>query len=102
MHFEMIKPSEQWYLMKWVKSTVVIDKKNPWPESNRPPNVVHCGQKKKKCDLVSLKICGNDAVLIIQRILFQLKRGFKILIKKQSFSLKIQDFFGKSKCVRFL
>ena len=68
----------------------------------RPPNVVQCGQKKKKCDLVSLKICGNDAVLIIQRILFQLKRGFKILIKKQSFSLKIQDFFGKSKCVRFL
>ena len=38
MHFEMIKPSEQWYLMKWVKSTVDIDKKkkNPWPESNRP------------------------------------------------------------------
>lgn len=31
----------------------------------RELNVVQCGQKKKKCDLVSLKICGNDAILII-------------------------------------
>lgn len=29
MHVEMIKPSEQWHLMKWVKSTVVVDKKIP-------------------------------------------------------------------------